>query len=275
MTLPSTTITATDGARAELFTHGAQVTSWLPAGGPERLFLSECSEFRSAVAIRGGIPVIFPQFAAFGPLSKHGFARTAEWTLVESRRDSDGSARATVRLAASDATRALWPHTFVLELTVTMGGDRLELALAVENLGAEPFDFTAALHTYLGVNDIDGVRVRGLDGVRFRDSAAGGVEHIEHESELAIAGEIDRIYLDAARAIDVCEAGRRTRATITGFRDVVLWNPGPTLGAALPDMEPGGYRRMLCVEAGAIGTAVRVLPGERWQGTQRLVASAD
>ena len=58
-----------DGALAEVYLHGAHVTSWRPAGTrEERLFLSERSEFRGGAAIRGGIPVIFPQFAAEGPL---------------------------------------------------------------------------------------------------------------------------------------------------------------------------------------------------------------
>ena len=68
--------------RPTVYLHGAHVTSWKPARDhDERLFLSERSEFRAGTAIRGGIPVIFPQFAAEGPLPRHGFARTSEWTL--------------------------------------------------------------------------------------------------------------------------------------------------------------------------------------------------
>ena len=67
--------------RLKIYLHGAHVTSWVPAGGDERLFLSQKSEFRPGAAIRGGVPVIFPQFGGLGTLPKHGFARTLPWDL--------------------------------------------------------------------------------------------------------------------------------------------------------------------------------------------------
>ena len=73
---------APDGARAVVALHGAHVLSWTPAGAPEQLYLSPKSEFTAGQAIRGGVPVCFPQFAARGPLPKHGFARTRPWQLV-------------------------------------------------------------------------------------------------------------------------------------------------------------------------------------------------
>src|SRR5436305_1852990 len=81
--LPKLILVAPDGARAEIYLHGAHVTSWIPAGDGERLFLSASSAFRPGAAIRGGVPVVFPQFSDRGPLPKHGFARTSEWELVD------------------------------------------------------------------------------------------------------------------------------------------------------------------------------------------------
>ena len=50
--LPRLLLTAVDGARAELYLHGAQVTSWIPAHeGSDRLFLSASAQFR----VRGPI----------------------------------------------------------------------------------------------------------------------------------------------------------------------------------------------------------------------------
>ncbi len=59
--LPRVSI-ATPVASAEIYLHGAQVTSWQPAGQEEVIFLSRQSQFDAGKAIRGGIPVAFPGF---------------------------------------------------------------------------------------------------------------------------------------------------------------------------------------------------------------------
>ena len=45
-----------------MYVHGAQVTSWRPAGSEEVLFLSSKSLWEEGQAIRGGIPLCFPWF---------------------------------------------------------------------------------------------------------------------------------------------------------------------------------------------------------------------
>jgi glucose-6-phosphate 1-epimerase len=268
--LPKVVLEAPDGARAELYPRGAHVTSWTPAGGGgERLFLSAASDFHADAAIRGGVPVIFPQFAGRGPLPKHGFARTAEWTLVGVARETR-VVRARLRLADSEATRALWPHAFVAELTVAVGGRSLEIALSVTNAGAAELAFTAALHTYLRVADVRRAVLAGLGGARPEDAAGAAPPAPD---ELRIAGEIDRVYRDAPRALELREEERATAIVAAGFPDVVVWNPGPERGAALADLEPDGWQRMLCVEAAVVGTPVRLAPAERWEGSQTLVAA--
>ncbi len=100
--LPKVAVAAADGARFEVYLHGAHVTSWLPAGEiADRLFLSGSSQFAPGAAIRGGVPVCFPQFADQGPLPMHGFARVAAWELVESGRAGNGAAHVRLRLADS------------------------------------------------------------------------------------------------------------------------------------------------------------------------------
>ena len=243
------------------------MTSWVPARGSERLFVSERTSFATGAAIRGGVPVIFPQFSTFGPLPKHGFARTAPWALASQVED-----RATYRLTDSPKTRALWPHRFVAELTAAVSGDALDITLEVTNRDSAPLSFTAALHTYLRVDDIDQVRIVGLDGLRYSDTADGGKEKRESSRDLAIVGTVDRIYFNALQPVEMRDGGRRVRATMTGFRDVVIWNPGARGGAGLSDLEPDGYRHMVCVEAARIGDVVELQPGEAWAGSQHLVA---
>jgi glucose-6-phosphate 1-epimerase len=54
--------------------------------------------------------------------------------------------------------------------------------------------------------------------------------------------------------------------------DTVVWNPAREKCALEADMEPEDYRRFVCVEAAAVGRPIRLAPGERWMGTQALIA---
>lgn len=266
---------ARDGACVALYTHGAHVTSWKPASGEERLFLSSRSTLAPNAAIRGGVPIIFPQFASMGPLPKHGFARVHEWELMRAGRTRKGQGEAQLRLTATDETRTRWNHGFETTFVVTAEAMTLSLALSVFNGDTAPLEFTAALHTYLLVDDVREATVRGLQGVSYRDAAAGNAQGRQEDENLEAGpggGELDRIYFAVPAPLEVRDAVRRTRVAMKGFTDVVVWNPGQERAATLPDLEPGGWLRMLCVEAAAIGTPVRLEPGERWTGQQTLTA---
>lgn len=257
-----------DGARAEIHAHGAQLTSWYPAGeGRDRLYLSPRADFRAGAAIRGGVPVIFPQFAAEGPLPRHGFARGARWAPVEAR---DGDARAVLCLDPTLATHPLWPHDYDAELSIELQARSLAIRLTVRNSGTGTFAFTAALHSYFAVDDIAGAAVYGLQCLRYRDSAGGGRIAEERAPALRLDGEIDRIYFDVPPTLELREPQRRLRIRGTGFRDCVVWNPGEIKAATLADLEPGGFRRFVCIEAAAIGTPIRLEPGAAWEGAQML-----
>jgi glucose-6-phosphate 1-epimerase len=269
--LPRVTLMAADGARAEIYLHGAHVTSWAPAGGGEQLFLSRLSEYRAGAAIRGGVPVIFPQFSSLGPLPKHGFARSLPWTFAGAASTAEGAVAA-FELRDSEASRRVWPHTFRAELTVAVDANRLTITLGVTNTGGAPFAYTAALHTYLAVDDVGAVLIDGLDGLRYYDNTAGGAEGYQLAPRVEFRGEVDRIYASAPAELRVVEPGRTTRVRLRGFPDAVVWNPGAAKGASLADLEPDGYRRFVCVEAAVAANPVRLAPEERWQGTQILMA---
>lgn len=269
--LPKLTLVAPDGARAEVYLHGAHVTSWVPAGGAERLSLSQKAEFRPAAAIRGGVPICFPQFAGLGPLPAHGFARVSSWEFAAATIDGMG-ASATFCLRDTEDTRRLWPHPFLAELTVAIGGSRLDITLAVANAGAGPFAFTVALHTYLAIADIAATTVEGLTGLRYLDKAGGGVERRQVAPQVGFAGEVDSVYYDAPAEVRLVESDRTTVIRSAGFTDAVVWNPGAANCARMRDMEPEAYRRFACVEAAYIGAPVRLAPGERWEGTQTILA---
>ncbi len=264
-------VTAPDQARAEITPHGAHVVSWVTPDGIERLFLSARSEMTPGCAIRGGVPVCFPQFSRFGPMRPHGFARNLTWRVAGASMGVDGASSTLFSLSASPATRREWDHDFVLDLWVTVGGMQLSLAFEVTNTGIQPFDFTAALHTYFRVGDIAAVTVEGLGGMAYREF---GHDARQDEDTLRIVGEVDRIYWDVPGPIRLNDGERALEIAQEGFSDAVVWNPGPERAAALADMDPDGYRQMLCIEAVQIGQPVTLAPDECWRGVQQITALA-
>lgn len=275
--LPAIALRAPDGASARVTLHGAHVLSWQPAAaggqaGEEQMFLSPRALFAEAQPIRGGVPVVFPQFSGRGPLPKHGLVRTRAWQLRHS--GVDGS-DAVARLVLEDdaRTRAAWPHAFALELEVRVGGDSLSMALSVRNPGASPLSFTAALHTYLRVDDLERLRLQGLENQPYWD-AVRDLETRQDGQPLSILGEVDRVYGSAPPVLSLQDGSRRLSVAQQGFVDTVVWNPGPQKCAALADMEPHGYRQMLCVEAGQVARPVVLPPQGSWRGSQKLTLGA-
>lgn len=266
---PKIRLTAQDKASAEIYLYGAHVASWITPDGRERLFLSQRADFRPGSALRGGIPVVFPQFSDQGTLVKHGFARTATWKWDGTPSAPSGMAAAHFQLHDSEETRRIWDRAFRLDLDVTVGGSQLALTLQVANTGSEPFTFTAALHTYFRVRDIARVMVEGLGGLPYREH---GIDYPDSEAQLRINGEIDRIYWNVPGPVILHDVDQTLRITAKGFPDVVVWNPGPEKCATLPDMEPDGYRSMLCIEAVLIGQPAVLAPGAVWSGTQNIDA---
>lgn len=255
----------TERARAAVLPDGAHVVSFVPDGGAEVLFVSRETRVPPAASVRGGVPVIFPQFAELGPLPKHGFARMAAW--APGRRTA---AEAVFHLADTPESRALWPHRFAAELAVTLGDEALRIALSVTNAGTEAMPFTGALHTYLRVADARRAVVRGLDGVRFRDKVAGG-DHVQ-AGDVTFAGEVDRMYFGAPEAVRVADpaGGRTLVARKEGFPDVVVWNPWTELARRLPDLADEEYADFVCIEAAHVESPLVLPPGGRWTGAQVL-----
>lgn len=267
---------APDGARATVLLHGGHVLSWVPAGAEEQLYVSPKTAMASGQAIRGGVPVIFPQFAARGPLQRHGFARTKPWQLVMAEQGAD-DALAVLRLCDDAATRMCWPHAFELELSVRVAGRDLEIELACENKGDDMLSFSAALHSYLGLGALGDASVQGLAGLSYWDSV-DGVERSQR-TDLLLPGspgaqDLDRIYYQVKQDLTLAEltaAGeRRVIIQQQGFEDAVVWNPGAAKCAALADMPADGYQRFLCIEAAQIERPVQLAQGDSWVGRQSL-----
>lgn len=263
--------------------HGGHLLSWV-ADGAEQLYLSPRSAFDGERAIRGGVPVCFPQFNQRGPLPKHGFARHRRWALVEPapKKAIDAAIdAATVQLTLalhSDATTlALWPHEFRLQLSLRLAPRQLALDLHIDNLGSTPLSFMLALHSYLRIANLPDARLNGLDGYACWDALAD--RHSQQQGALQFDAEFDRVFSAPTQQpqqapptpLQLSDGARQLHITQSAsLGQTVVWNPGAALCARLPDMPADGFAHMLCVEAAQIEPAVTLNPGCRWQGGQYL-----
>ena len=253
------------GARAEIYLHGAHITSWQTAQEGEVVFVSSASHFQDGVPIRGGVPVIFPQFGD-GPLPKHGLARTRAWQVARTTLGADGAATIIIRLEDDAQTRALWPHPFCLQLTVSLGLI-LTLELTVKNPGSMPFPFQAALHTYFQVADIMKTGLCGLQGAAFEDFLHPGPA-VEAREVITLDRETDRIYVNAPDHVVLDDQGNQRKIAITksGMNSIVVWNPWLEKSKRLDDFGDDEYRQMVCVETGHMCAPAVLAPGAQWSG---------
>ena len=72
-------ISLPSSAHITVYYYGATITSW-SVDSKEKLFLSQKAVLDGTKAIRGGIPLVFPQFGP-GKLPQHGFARVSKYIV--------------------------------------------------------------------------------------------------------------------------------------------------------------------------------------------------
>ncbi|KAJ2781160.1 hypothetical protein GGI15_003302 [Coemansia interrupta] len=261
-----------ESASVEIYVYGATVTSWKSASGSERLFVSRQAVLDGSKPIRGGIPLVFPQFGP-GILPQHGFARNQRWAFLGATEHGAGVA-ATFELRDTPETRAsAWPFRFVLTYTVDLTAHTLSTIVKCENADERAFEFTALMHTYFGVGDIGRVVVEGLEGVAYDDKVSGEVGVREARGEVGVAANEDRVYRDVQGNVVVRErGGASVEVRRFNFKDVVLWNPWEQKAREMGDFADDEYHRMVCVEAGTVASSIALKPGQTISCGQLLTA---
>lgn len=262
------------GARAVVSAYAGQVLSYQPDGHEDLFFLSSKAFWADGKAIKGGVPVCWPWFGP-DPEGKgrpgHGFVRNRAWDLRAVEALGDGRVQVRVGLTDSDATRAIWPRAFDLEMAVTVGAGGIDTALTTRNTGTEPIPLTQGLHTYFRVGDIAAVKVHGLEGTTYIDKMDNGAMKTQ-QGPVTIAREVDRIHTGVGRdlAIEDSALRRTIRIRASGSASAVVWNPWDVTAAGMADLEPNDYLRMICVETTNAGSdVVTVEPG----GSHTLAAA--
>jgi glucose-6-phosphate 1-epimerase len=244
--MPSVTISAGD-ATATICNHGAHLTAW-SVGGKPLIFTSEKAIFDGKKAIRGGVPVCFPQFSDMGPLGQHGFARNLPFTVVDQAAD-----KVTMRLVPGEAQLAAYPHAFELDVTYALGaGGALSCAVRVANKGGDAMKFTFALHSYFEVGALAETSMRGLKGCSYLDNLEARTTKSDGGDALAFPENVDRIYLGVPGDVAICDGARKCRVVLkrsATLPDVVTWNPWAEKAKAMADLGDDEYLRFVCAEA--------------------------
>ncbi|GKB41946.1 putative glucose-6-phosphate 1-epimerase [Tanacetum coccineum] len=266
------------GTSVEVYLYGAQVTSWKNDHNEEMLFVSSKAIFNPPKAIRGGIPIIFPQFSNLGPLQSHGFARNRFWTIeidpTPFTPNVSNSIFVDLILKSTEEDLKIWPHRFEYRLRITLGPKgELMLTSRIRNTDTDgkPFTFTFAHHTYFSVSNISEVRVEGLEKLDYLDNLKNRTRFTEQADAITFNSETDKIYLSTPSKILVLDNEKNRTFVIRkdGLPDAVVWNPW---AKTIVDLGENDYKQMLCVEAAAIEKPVTLMPGEEWKARLELSA---
>jgi len=253
-------------ASAEMYLHGAHITSWKPRSAEEVIFLSKHSRWEEGRAIRGGIPICFPWFRAKADdpnAPPHGFVRTKAWQLESINSDGD-AVTVGMSTGSDESTRKWWPADFRLVYRVTFGIE-LKLELTVTNSGTTSLRFEEALHTYHRVGHIKNIHIRGLDGVTYLDNTDSNREKVQH-GDVVIVSQTDRAYVNSQQTLELVDPGLHRRIYITKENSLttVVWNPWRDGAQTMPDLGDDEWQQMVCAEASnVLGLAVNLAPGQQ------------
>lgn len=257
-------------ATATIYLQGAHLTAWQPAGAQPVIFLSRASDFTPGKPLRGGVPVVFPWFAADSkpdringhPGPSHGFARLQEWTVDAVH--SDGTAvNIRLTLGPTDMSRSMGFDRFLLTMDISVGAE-LRLQLTVNNQADTPLKFEEAFHAYFQVVDVHEASVSGLEATPYVDKTDHLAVKPAAGNPIAFTGPVDRVYKDTATPCVIHDGAqsRDIHVIKTNSMSTVVWNPGK----ALPDLGEWDWHEMLCVETANVDTNARTLqPGQSWK----------
>lgn len=219
---------------AKVALQGAHLFSWQPKHAKQDvLWTSEIEPFNAGSAIRGGVPICYPNFGAGldgNQTPFHGTARTSLWELSAYVVEKDG-----VRL-----TFQLLPHAKVEMLL----GETCQIHFT--QLNEKPSQL--ALHSYFNLADITQADVSGLP-TRCFNSLTKSEQAVENPRK--IAENIDCIYTLEQPISVIHDHGNARQIEIEhqNASEIVLWNPWhkPT-----GSMSETGYQTMVCVETARI-----------------------
>mmetsp|Transcript_10482 Transcript_10482/g.15003 ORF Transcript_10482/g.15003 Transcript_10482/m.15003 type:complete len:323 (+) Transcript_10482:43-1011(+) len=287
------------GANCVLKQFGAHILSYQTSSGKPLIMLSKDAIMDGSAAIRGGIPLCYPQFGQPDKsYPQHGFLRRNKWKVVEgSQFDTDDSAGVSLELELKDVTVArgdgTWGNDTTLNCkcvyTVKIDANSMTNTLAMENLGSEAFDFQVLLHTYYLVAmgkalDHELCNVKGFEGYLVDDKVSGETYTLGSDPVTIPEVIIDRVYTPPSGKIDLnltIAAGTDNMVELKANGDVdgtavpvsgVVWNPHKIKAEAMGDFGSDQYNDMICVEPGLLSNVPKLEGGKIATFTQVMTS---
>src|SRR5690606_27997562 len=156
--------------RARVSLQGAQATDCVPAGQLPLLWMSPTDPQAPDTALRGGIPLCSPWFAAARPGPAPGVSRPSQWPL-HAAGCTDAGVQLVLQLPEQELLRELLDEHWSVQVEILFGQD-LQIILISTNMGNRAQVLSQALHSYLPVSEINRVRISGLEGATYIDKLA-------------------------------------------------------------------------------------------------------
>ena len=228
-------------------THGARVTSYVPAGGTETL--------RVLPSGTGGWMLCWPWFGGNKPCDeapRHGLVRYREFEVV-GREENARTSRVVLRQVSDVETRKVFPHDWSCTVAMVLDEKGLTVSVTGENTGATSFAVTEAMHPYFRVSTPRECRVTGLP------------------EPYSVQGGPSRVFPFSTRAhayrLEDAGAGRTFSFSSSGDIELAVWNPGEKghLSKSVTSLGPEDWKTFVCVENGTISRSAGydLVPGGR------------
>ncbi|OQB95790.1 MAG: putative glucose-6-phosphate 1-epimerase [Spirochaetes bacterium ADurb.Bin110] len=238
-------------AECSLYLYGAHIASFKPKDHKELLWLSPYSRFSEGTPIRGGIPICFPWFSkhrTMDNLPLHGFVRTRFWNLESAEDLGDGRTKIVLNTESQEPLPDSWPYHFGLKIIIIVG-EKLEMALIIQNRENLPIVCEDGFHTYFKVENPQKCQVKGLDGLEYIDRTKGDVRE-KQNGPAYFEGEIVHAFMHAPQRLELVDLAAYRKICIEqeNMDSVVLWNPGEDASAANLEIL-STWNQFICIES--------------------------
>ena len=203
--------------------------------------------------VRGGVPVIFPQFANQGSLPKHGFVRNLVWKERRTWQTSSESGVVYV-LDLDEQTAPVWSHKASLKLEISASSRRLFMRLVVTNKGTNTLEWTGGLHPYWWVPNLLTTKIIGLNA--------------DHQNEMIFdENGIEQIFPNKGKVTLMRGEDSAVELQASGFDEWMVWSPGQVGAKLLTDMPAEDWQDFVCIEPVCVTNPVKLEAGESFEGT--------